>query len=108
MDGLVSGLLDMVTVSSIDGDRRSCTLADGVELSETIISIDEDHQRMAYTITASPFGIQAHSASMQASDAGDGQSTFQWITDVKPDDLADALGLMLAGEVAKLEARFDT
>jgi len=71
-------------------------------------SIDRDHQRAAYTITASPFGIQAHSASMQVSDAGDGKPKFHWITDVKPDEPAGALGPMLAAEVTKLEERFGT
>ncbi len=106
--GGVSNLLDVIAKSSADGDQRSCTMADGAELTETIISIDDDHQRVAYTITDSPFPIQAHAASMQVSDAGDGKSTFQWITDVKPDELASALGPMLAGEVTKLEERFGT
>lgn len=106
--GGISGFLDLIAASSVDGDQRSCTTADGAELSETIISIDDDHQRVAYTITASPFGIQAHSASMQVSDAGDGKSKFHWITDVKPDALAGALGPMLAAEVTKLEETFGT
>lgn len=106
--GGISGLLDIISDSSIDGDQRSCTMADGAELSETIISIDQDHRRVAYTITDSPFGIQAHAASMQVSDAGNGKSTFHWITDVKPDELAGALGPMLAGSVAAMEQRFGT
>jgi hypothetical protein len=45
---------------------------------------------------------------MQVSAAGPGKSTVQWITDVKPDELADALGPMFAGEITKLEGRFGT
>jgi hypothetical protein len=104
--GGVSNLLGIITESSLDGDQRSCTMADGAQLSETIISIDDDNRRVAYTITDSPFPIEAHAASMQVSDAGDGTSHFQWITDVKPDELADALGPMLAGEISNLETRF--
>lgn len=104
--GGLSGLLDMVTESSIDGDQRSCTLADGAELAETIVAVDDENRRVAYTITGSPFPITAHAASMQVSDAGGGKSRFQWITDVKPDELAGPLGAMLAGEVTKLEERF--
>lgn len=106
--GGVSSLLDVISESSIDGDHRSCTLADGAVLAETIISVDDDLQRVAYTITDSPFGIEAHAASMQVTDLGNGRSMFRWTTDVKPDALADALGPMLAGEVTKLEQRFGT
>ncbi len=106
--GGLSTLLDIISDSSVDGDQRSCTMADGAELSETIIGVDDEHRRVAYTITDSPFPIQVHAASMQVSDAGGGKSTFQWITDVKPDELADALGPVFAGEVSKLEQRFGT
>lgn len=106
--GHVSAMLDVVTESSVAGDKRQCTLADGGHLDETILSIDEDHHRVAYTITASPFPIEAHAASMQVSDAGDGRSTFDWITDIKPDELAGALGPMLSAEITQLEQRYGT
>jgi hypothetical protein len=106
--GGVSGMLEVIAESSLDGDQRSCTLADGGLLSETIMSVDDEHKRVAYTITESPFPIEAHAASMQVTDAGDGKSTFQWITDVLPDEMADGLGPMLAGEISNLEQRFGT
>lgn len=106
--GGLSNLLGVISDSSLDGDVRSCTMADGAELTETIMSVDDENQRVAYTITESPFPIEAHAASMQVTDAGDGKAGFAWITDVKPDALADALGPMLAGEVSGLEERFGT
>ena len=106
--GGLSGLLEVITESSLDGDSRCCTMGDGGVLAETIISIDDDHKRVAYTITDSPFPIEAHAASMQVTDAGDGKSTFQWITDVKPDEMADGHGPMLAGEISNMEQRFGT
>ena len=77
-------------------------------LAETIMSIDDEHKRVAYTITDSPFPIEAHAASMQVTDAGDGKSTFHWITDVKPDEMADGIGPMLEGEISNMEQRFGT
>lgn len=106
--GAVSSFLNIVAESSLDGDKRSCTMADGAVLSETILGIDEDHHRVAYTITDSPFPIEAHAASMQVFDAGKGRSTFRWITDVKPDALAEGLSPMLAGAVAGLEEQYGT
>jgi hypothetical protein len=106
--GSVSGLLNIVAESSIEGDKRSCTLADGAGLSETILAVDDDHRRVAYTITDSPFPIEVQAASMQVFDAGGGRSTFRWITDIKPDALADGLAPMLAGAVAGMEGQYGT
>ncbi len=103
--GGVSGMLDVITESSLAGDTRSCTMADGGQLTETILSVDDEHRRVAYTITDSPFPIEAHAASMQVTDAGGGRSTFQWITDVKPDAMADGLRPLMEGEIAQLEKR---
>ena len=83
-------------------------MADGAVLAETIIAVDDEHQRVAYTITDSPFPIEVHAASMQVFDAGNGKSTFRWITDLKPDALADGLGPMLQGAVTGLEEQYGT
>lgn len=106
--GNISGMLNIIAESSLDGDQRSCTLGDGAALTETILAVDDDNRRMAYTITDSPFPIEAHAASMQVFDAGNGRSTFRWITDIKPDALADGLGPMLAGAVAGMGEQFGT
>ncbi len=106
--GALSDMLDVITDSSLDGYKRSCTMADGGQLDELILSIDDEHRRVAYSITASPFPIEVHAASMQVSDARRGKSTFQWITDIKPDELADALTPMLEGEIAQLEKHYGT
>jgi hypothetical protein len=72
------------------------------------VAVDDEHRRVAYTITDSPFPIEAHAASMQVFDAGGGRSTFRWITDVKPDALAEGLSPMLAGAVAGMEEQYGT
>ncbi len=104
--GSVSGLLNVITSSSLDGHVRSCTMADGGELTETILSVDDDNQRVAYSITDSPFPIETHASSMQVRDAGGGKSTFHWITDVKPDAMVDGLRPLMEGEIAQLQGRF--
>lgn len=106
--GAISDLLDVITDSSLDGHVRSCTMANGAQLDETILSIDDEHRRVAYSITTSPFPIEVHASSMQVSDAGRGKSTFQWITDIKPDELADTLAPMLKGEITQLEGHYGT
>jgi len=103
--GQISELLDVIHESAVSGDTRSCKLADGGQLSETIVGIDEEHHRVAYTITDSPFPLEFHAASMQVVDEGNGKSTLLWITDVKPDAMVDGLGPMIMGELDKLGRR---
>jgi len=104
--GGLSALLDVIQESSASGDQRSCTLADGASLRETIVGVDEENRRVAYTITESPFPLEHHAASMQALEARDGKSTFLWITDLKPDGLADSFRQLIDGELASLGKRF--
>lgn len=106
--GGLAQLLDVVEDSKVEGDRRLCTLADGAELSETVVSVDDALRRVAYTITAGPFPIEFHAAAMEVGDAGEGRSTFRWIADVKPDKLAEVFDGLMGAEVAQLGERYGT
>ena len=102
--GNVSALLGVVTESSLDGDIRSCTLADGRALTERIIAVDHDRRRVAYTVVEG-MPVEYHAASMQVLDAGDGRATLRWITDVAPDEAAERLGPLFEAEMEGLAAR---
>ena len=78
----------------------------GAELSEAIVAVDDALRRVAYTITAGPFPLEFHAASMQVSDAGGGRSTFCWTTDLKPDSLAEPFDGLMGAEVAQLSERY--
>ena len=103
--GAISEMLNFIDQSSLEGDVRSCTVGDGAEVSELILAIDDDHHRVSYSVTASPFPIEVHAASMQVFPAADGNSTLRWITDIKPDGLADGLGPVLTGAMTDLASR---
>jgi Polyketide cyclase / dehydrase and lipid transport len=77
-----------------ENNSRSCTLADGSQLVERIVTVDGDLRRLAYTITQSPMPLTHHQASMQVFAEGDG-SRFVWITDFLPDEAATVLGEVL-------------
>lgn len=104
--GGISELLDGISHSAVDGNTRSCTLANGAQLTEQIISVDQTRRRVAYTITAGPLPFTFHAASMAVEAGGEGRSALTWITDVAPDELAGPLGQMIDDECRKLEARF--
>ncbi len=88
--GKVHEIVPAIVACSVDGDRRSCTFADGGALQERLISIDDGLMRLAYTITESPFALEYHSAAMQIVADGAG-SRILWTTDVKPDAVKPGL-----------------
>ncbi|MEM7781272.1 MAG: SRPBCC family protein [Pseudomonadota bacterium] len=85
--GNVGKLTEMITNSTVEGDHRTCVLADGQKLEESILSVDHDLRRMAYRVHESPFPIDEHAASMTVSD-DEGKARITWVTDVLPHESA--------------------
>lgn len=83
-------LFGMLENATLDGDTRTCTIAEGGELKELMVSVDPELKRLVYSIVESPFGFSFHSASWQAIPDGEG-TIFEWYTDVKPDAAASML-----------------
>lgn len=100
----VHTLMSFLVDASVDGDRRTCTTADGGRLEELILGVDDDLKRVGYAITGSPFGLTFHAASWQVMPDGDDASTFVWYTDVKPDAVAPTLEQVIDGEAPNLVA----
>ena len=100
----VHDILPVVTSCSFEGDQRACLLANGAQLKEKIISIDNDLKRLAYSVIDSPFGLEYHAASMQIVADGQG-SRIDWTTDFKPDHLKEALTPMLEQMFAQMSER---
>jgi hypothetical protein len=92
--GNISRLFPNVIPSSEldENNARSCTLADGSQLTERIVAVDDEHRRVAYTITQAPMPLTHHHASMQVYPETGG-SRFVWITDFLPGEagLGEAL-----------------
>ena len=68
---------------SLDGDVRTVTFANGMEVRELILDVDDQRRRVGYAVLNGP-GMEYHHASMQVTDAGPGKCRFVWITDVHP------------------------
>ncbi len=94
--GAIDQLLpNFLTESSLqDGDVRVCGLSGGGELRERIIAVDDEHRRVAYTITDGPAPLTHHHASMQVFADGDG-ARLVWVTDFQPDEAAGPFGQAL-------------
>lgn len=67
-------------------DIRTVRYADGMQVRERILDIDDEHRRVAYTVVDKD-GLEYHHASMQLDIAGPGRCLFVWITDVLPAEM---------------------
>ena len=76
----------------VDGDSRTVTFANGVTVTERIVSLDEDERRLAYAIVGG--SAEHHNASFEVQ-ATDGGSVVCWTTDVLPDDVAGNFARMM-------------
>jgi len=90
----ISNLIGFLENSVLDGDRRVCTLVDGGELKEDIISVDTNLKRVVYTITASPLNLDFHVAAMEVQ-ANGATARLIWSTDLLPAAAAEHVGPML-------------
>jgi hypothetical protein len=76
--------------AEMHGDLRTVRFANGMELRERILDVDDEHRRVAYAVV-DPQGMTYHHASMQLDIAGPGRCAFIWITDFLPAEAAAAL-----------------
>jgi hypothetical protein len=79
---LVPGL---VTHVSLANGVRHVIFANGLEIDEAIVTIDETAHRLVYAVQNR---AKHHQASMQVVAQGATQCRFVWMTDVLPDDAA--------------------
>jgi hypothetical protein len=78
----------VLTDSSVEGDVRTATFANGMVARERIVDVDDARRRVAYSALDVP-GLSFHFASMQIVDAGPGRCRFVWTTDVLPAEAAE-------------------
>lgn len=96
----------VLTDSSLDGDVRTVTFADGFVARERIVDVDDDRKRVAYAVVDGPF--LHHHSSMQVHAAEGGTSRVVWTTDLLPDEMAPIVeGLVDAGVQAMQQALRD-
>ena len=98
--GSVKGLFPgVLTDSLLEGDSRVVSFANGLNVRELIVDVDERELRVAYAVVE--WQTKHHNASMQVLPDGERRSRFVWITDLLPDELAPQVrGLMEQGAKA--------
>ena len=84
-----------LTGCELDGQgARIVHFANGLVARELLVALDDEHRRLAYTVTDGK--ATHHHASAQVFADGEGRSRFVWITDVLPDGLAAYIEPMMA------------
>jgi carbon monoxide dehydrogenase subunit G len=82
-----------------DGEFRVVTFANGVEVRERIVDVDDAARRVAYS--ASGAQLTHHHATFQVFAVGDRRSRLVWLADLLPAEARDFVdGMMEQGCVA--------
>jgi hypothetical protein len=85
-----------VVDTRLEGDSRLVTFANGAQIRERIIDVDDRRRRLAYSVV--DWRATHHNASFQVFAEGETGSRVLWIADLLPNDLAALVdGLMEEG-----------
>jgi Polyketide cyclase / dehydrase and lipid transport len=88
--GMAHQLFSPVLVdSTVEGDIRTVTFANGLVVRERIIAVDERRRRIAYSVLGGTF--DHHSASMQILPIDRASCRFLWVSDFLPHERADTV-----------------
>jgi Polyketide cyclase / dehydrase and lipid transport len=92
--GEVNKLITFLGPVTLDGDVRRIDMGEYGVIEELIVSVDDEWQRVTYSIQKSSYALTHHHSSMQVFPVGagtSGGSRFVWILDLKPDAMAAVL-----------------
>ena len=82
-------------------DKRRVTFANGAIVTEQIVSVDDDHRRLAYTILER--AAEHHHASFEVLPAAEG-ATVVWTTDVLRGPIAETFRATMVAAVPVIAA----
>jgi hypothetical protein len=86
---LVAGF---VTATTLDGDVRTITYANGMVMRELMVDRDDERRRLVYIPDGdSPFDITHYNGSVQVFSNPGEPTRIEWIVDILPHSMADTL-----------------
>ena len=83
----------LVTDVRLEAEARVVTFANGMVVRELIVNIDDERRRLAYAAVGGMF--KHHNASMQVIAEGQDRCRLLWITDLLPDEAAEAVSKII-------------
>ena len=93
-----------VTDTTMDGDDRIVTFANGFVAREVIVDVGEARRRLAYSVRSER--IAHHNASFQVLAEGQG-SRLVWIADVLPEAAGETVGAMMEDGIQSAKRALD-
>jgi hypothetical protein len=94
-----------VTDTVLDEDVRIVTFANGMVMREPIITIDDEHRRLVWSVEG---GLPDHyNGAAQAIEQPDGTTVVMWTADFKPDELTDTVEAMMTDGAAAMKVALD-
>ena len=94
-----------VTDCQLEGDMRVVTFANGLQVTEQIVTVDDDRRRLAYAVTDGP--PTHHNASFQVVAAGPQRCWLIWIADILPDAITSEIEPMMERGMAVIRQTLD-
>ncbi|MGJ7494241.1 SRPBCC family protein [Variovorax sp. RT4R15] len=90
----------------LDGDdARIVKFANGMEVRELIVDLDDAARRIVWSATGGR--LTHHNASLQVFDQGGGRSRVVWVADLLPDALAPAIAGMIDDGMRAMKATLE-
>ena len=99
---LVEGFVTATTLE--DGDRI-VTFANGMQVRERIVAVDDALRRVAYSVVGGPFSH--HHASAEVLVGGGGSSRIVWTADMLPDEVAATIEEMMEAGARAMKRTLD-
>jgi len=82
-----------VTDTVLDGDVRTVTFANGFVVKERIVTVGDQHRRLAYTAVEGR--ASHHNAYFQVFAESNDRSRILWVTDLLPDEMLEPIEQMV-------------
>lgn len=81
----ISDWLPPIESSRVEGDHRSCTLADGGQIEERILEHSDEERRYRYEILEGPMPLSSYVSSLEVADH-DGHAHVTWTAEFEAED----------------------
>lgn len=104
--GAISTWFPIIDQSSAADGVRHCTLQDGGQLVEEIVTADDELRRFQYRITSGSMPLEFHLGTIDVLDV-DGRALVVYSTDVAPDEVAESMDGILADGLGGLKAHVE-
>src|SRR5262245_52496171 len=84
-----------VVSTELDGRDRIVTFFNQAVARERIVTVDDEHRRLVWSVVEGSAGLTHHNASAQVYAEGAGRIRFVWIADVLPDEAAPTVRALM-------------